>query len=154
VPGERHVAQKVPVVRDHFRADRQGAFAAAPGGQLQRRAAANPLGDEDQRYFNVLLSGDHAINGFRNQDIRQRLAETSLLRACGKDRYKQSAKVTRLLKLERTREAEQRMRVFLAANPDDKHAYRYADTGLDLGEQRERAAPYQRFFDVPSEPCV
>lgn len=60
--------------------------------------AFNPLSEEDQRLFKALLSGDHAINGFRNRDIRERLAETSLLRACGKDRYKQSAKVTRLLK--------------------------------------------------------
>jgi hypothetical protein len=51
-------------------------------------------------------------------------------------------------------EAERRMREFLAVNPDDKHgrhAYRFADTGLDLGEQRALARPYQEFFDVPSE---
>jgi hypothetical protein len=35
-----------------------------------------------------------------------------------------------------------------------KHTYRFSDTGLDLGEQRERAASYQRFFDVPSEAGV
>jgi len=59
--------------------------------------------------------------------------------------------------LELTPDAERRMRAFLAANPDDKHgkhSYRFADTGLDLGEQRERAASYQRFFDVPSESSV
>jgi len=59
--------------------------------------------------------------------------------------------------VELTPEAERRMRAFLAANPDDKHgkhAYRFADTGLDLAEQRERAASYQRFFDVPSESSV
>ena len=46
------------------------------------------------------------------------------------------------------------MRAFLAANPDDKHgkhAYRFADTGLDLDEERERAREYQTYFDVPSE---
>jgi hypothetical protein len=60
--------------------------------------AFNPLGEEDQRLFKALLSGDNAINGFRNRDIRERLAKTSLLRACAKDRNKQSAKVTRMLK--------------------------------------------------------
>jgi hypothetical protein len=60
--------------------------------------AFNPLSEEDQRLFKALLSGDNAINGFRNRDIRERLAKISLLRACAKDRNKQSAKVTRMLK--------------------------------------------------------
>ncbi len=54
-------------------------------------------------------------------------------------------------------DAERRMRAFLAANPDDKHgkhAYRFADTGLSLDEERSRVAHYQRFFDVPSEASV
>gem|GEM_PF-4142764 len=60
--------------------------------------AFNPLRDEDQGLFKALLSGDNTINGFRNRDVRERLAGTSLLRTCGKDRHKQSAKVSRLLK--------------------------------------------------------
>ena len=51
-------------------------------------------------------------------------------------------------------EAEARMRAFWAANPVDKHGrhrYRFADTGLDAGELRERARRYQSYFDVPSE---
>jgi hypothetical protein len=47
------------------------------------------------------------------------------------------------------------MRAFLAANTQDKHgrhAYTFADTGLDAGEWRERARRYQQYFDVPSEP--
>jgi len=51
--------------------------------------------------------------------------------------------------------AEQRMRDFLAANPQDKHGkhtYRFSDTGLDEGELRDRARRYQEYFDVPSEP--
>jgi hypothetical protein len=58
------------------------------------------------------------------------------------------------LGLELTREAEARMRAFWAANPVDKHGrhrYRFADTGLDAGELRERARRYQSYFDVPSE---
>ncbi len=59
--------------------------------------------------------------------------------------------------LEMTADVEQRMRAFLAANPDDKHgkhAYRFAATGLSLDEERERVAHYQRYFDVPSEASV
>ena len=58
------------------------------------------------------------------------------------------------LGLELTAQAEARMRAFLAANPADKHGahrYRFAETGLDAGELRERARRYQRYFDVPSE---
>lgn len=58
------------------------------------------------------------------------------------------------LDLELTAEAESRMRAFFAANPQDKHGlhtYTFADTGLDVGEWRERARAYQRYFDVPSE---
>ncbi|MBM4267124.1 MAG: sulfotransferase [Deltaproteobacteria bacterium] len=58
------------------------------------------------------------------------------------------------LDLELTSEAESRMRTFFAANPQDKHGlhkYTFADTGLDVGEWRERARMYQAYFDVPSE---
>jgi hypothetical protein len=50
--------------------------------------------------------------------------------------------------------AEQRMRDFLAANPQDKygkHTYTFSETGLDEGAWRERAHRYQEYFDVPSE---
>jgi hypothetical protein len=50
--------------------------------------------------------------------------------------------------------AEQRMRTFHAAHPQDKHGshtYSFADTGLDEGALRERARRYQEYFDVPSE---
>ena len=60
--------------------------------------AFNPLSDEDQRIFRALLSGDNTINGFRNRDVRERLAGTPFLRTCGKDELKQSAKISRLLK--------------------------------------------------------
>jgi len=57
---------------------------------------------------------------------------------------------------ELTADAEARMRAFLAAHPGDGGGggsrYRFADTGLDAGELRERARPYQERFDVTSEP--
>jgi hypothetical protein len=59
------------------------------------------------------------------------------------------------LGLELGQAAERRMRAFLADNPRDKHGrhrYMFAETGLDAGALRERARPYQQYFDVPSEP--
>jgi len=53
---------------------------------------------------------------------------------------------------------EQRMRRFLDDNPGDGggggRRYRFADTGLDADALRERAAAYQDYFDVESEPVV
>ena len=55
-------------------------------------------------------------------------------------------------------EAEGRMRAFLAEHPGDGGGggtrYRFADTGLDGDELRERAAPYQEAMGVASEPIV
>jgi len=59
------------------------------------------------------------------------------------------------LGLELTPATEQRMRGFLAANPSDAHGghqYTWTETGLDLGEWRDRAQRYQDYFAVPSEP--
>jgi hypothetical protein len=56
---------------------------------------------------------------------------------------------------ELTPEAEGAMREFLATHPGDGGGggtrYRWADTGLDADELRERVAPYQERFGVPSE---
>lgn len=59
------------------------------------------------------------------------------------------------LRLPLTADAERRMRAFFAANPKDKHGthrYRFADTGLDVEEQRRRTRRYCEYFDVPEEP--
>jgi hypothetical protein len=57
-----------------------------------------------------------------------------------------------------TPEAETRMAGFLAEHPGDGGGggtrYRWADTGLDAGELRERAKPYQERFAVQEEPVV
>ncbi len=55
---------------------------------------------------------------------------------------------------ELTPRVEERMRAFLSAHPGDGGAarYRFADTGLDAGELRERSRPYQDRFGVASEP--
>jgi hypothetical protein len=56
--------------------------------------------------------------------------------------------------LEYTAEAESHMRRFLNENPSDKHgkhAYRFADTGLDVDEERRKVQRYQEYFGVRSE---
>jgi hypothetical protein len=57
-----------------------------------------------------------------------------------------------------TPEAEAAMRAFLAANPGDGGGgggrYRFADTGLDAGALRDRAAAYQERYGVVSEPVA
>jgi Sulfotransferase family len=57
-----------------------------------------------------------------------------------------------------TTEAETGMRSFLEEHPGDGGGaglrYTFADTGLDPGDLRERVAPYQERFGVPSEPLA
>jgi len=59
---------------------------------------------------------------------------------------------------ELTSDTESRMRDFLACHPGDGGGggtrYRWADTGLDADELRERARPYQERYGVPSEPVT
>jgi hypothetical protein len=54
---------------------------------------------------------------------------------------------------ELTDTTEKSMRAFLAESPGDGggNRYRFADTGLDADELRERSGPYQERFGVPSE---
>jgi len=57
---------------------------------------------------------------------------------------------------ELTGDAEARMRAFLAAHPGDEGGaatrYRFADTGLDAGDLRQRSQPYLDRFEVAAEP--
>ena len=73
------------------------------------------------------------------------------------DPFSTIGKIYERLGLELDDVAEQRMRTFHAAHPQDKHGshtYSFADTGLDEGAVRERARRYQEYFDVPSESLV
>jgi hypothetical protein len=57
--------------------------------------AMNPLAPEDAALLEAIGRGEDAINGFRNRDVRQRLYGDAPVA----QRKKQSAKVTRLLRL-------------------------------------------------------
>jgi hypothetical protein len=70
------------------------------------------------------------------------------------DPFAQIQRIYDKFDIEYTAEADTRMRAYLAAHGDDehgRHSHSFADTGLDLGEARERVSRYQRYFEVPSE---
>ena len=52
---------------------------------------------------------------------------------------------------EETRSSMQEYLSIHSATQHGSHGYSFADTGLDVGEERERIAPYQAFFDTPVE---
>jgi hypothetical protein len=58
--------------------------------------AFNPLSRNDRMLFEVLLLGEHALHGFTNRDLRQKLAHTSFPLAPEAD--KRPGQVTRLLR--------------------------------------------------------
>ncbi|MGH6636493.1 MAG: hypothetical protein ACRED0_10320 [Gammaproteobacteria bacterium] len=60
--------------------------------------AFNPLSQEEQRIFKALLSGAHAMSGFRNAEVREQLAGSGFFKSCGRRLRRQSAKISRLLK--------------------------------------------------------
>jgi hypothetical protein len=58
--------------------------------------AFNPVARTDTRIFAALMSGDHALHGFTNRDLRHKLADTGL--RLHDDPAKRSAQTTRLLR--------------------------------------------------------
>ncbi len=55
----------------------------------------NPLARPESQLFAALMSGDHALHGFTNRDLRDKLAHTTL--RLDEDPKKRSAQVSRLL---------------------------------------------------------
>jgi len=88
-----------------------------------------------------IFAPDQVID-VRYQDFRQDLLGTV-------------AAIYERLGLELTDETRGRQEAFLAAHPGDAanslKRYSFAQTGLDEGELRERARPYQEHFGVESE---
>ena len=58
--------------------------------------AFNPLSRNERMLFEVLLAGEHALHGFTNRDVRQKLGRTSYPLAPNEDR--QPSQVTRLFR--------------------------------------------------------
>jgi len=86
-----HVDDPTPAIRA---LDALTARASSPNGRTVR--PFNPLSRHDRVVFEALLSGEHALHGFTNHGLRQKLARTSIPLAT--DPRKQSAQVTRLLR--------------------------------------------------------
>lgn len=61
-----------------------------PVGSTQRHRALRPISPEDASLFQVILQGEHAVQGFRNRDLRLALSD---------DPRNTSARITRLLAL-------------------------------------------------------
>jgi hypothetical protein len=103
---------------------------------------------------NILDGLERSIDAREQGVVRAGRLVDVQFRAFMADPFATIRTIYELLGLELQPEAEQRMRDFLAANPQDKHGkhtYRFSDTGLDEGAWRERARRYQEYFDVPSE---
>jgi len=112
------------------------------------RAAADFAAD-------ILDGLDRSIDARENGTVASERVVDVQFRSFMADPFATINEIYEKLGLELQPDAEQRMREFFAANPSDKHGvhtYRFADTGLDEGEWRERARRYQEYFDVPSEP--
>jgi hypothetical protein len=58
--------------------------------------AFNPLSRNERMLFGVLLAGEHALHGFTNREMRQKLRRTSYPLAPNEDR--QPSQVTRLFR--------------------------------------------------------
>jgi hypothetical protein len=86
-----HVDDPTPAIRA---LDALTARASTSNGRTVR--PFNPLSRHDRVLFEALLSGDHALHGFNNRDLRDKLARSALPLAA--DPRKQSAQVTRLLR--------------------------------------------------------
>jgi len=103
---------------------------------------------------NILDGLDRSITARENGTVRPDGVVDVQFRAFMADPFATIRTIYERLGLELGDDAEQRMRKFLADNPQDKHGkhtYTFRDTGLDEGALRERARRYQEYFDVPSE---
>ncbi len=70
------------------------------------------------------------------------------------DPFAQIRRIYEKFDLDYTDVADVRMRAYLAEHSNEehgRHTHRFEDTGLDVGEARERVKRYMDYFDVPSE---
>ncbi len=70
------------------------------------------------------------------------------------DPFAQIRRIYEKFDLDYTDAADVRMRAYLAEHSNEehgRHTHRFEDTGLDVGEARERVKRYMDYFDVPSE---
>ena len=85
------VQDPTPAVRD---LDALTTHASTKDGRTVR--ASNPLSRNERVLFEVHLSGEHALHGFTNRDVRQKLRLTAYPLAPNEDMH--SGQVTRLFR--------------------------------------------------------
>jgi hypothetical protein len=103
---------------------------------------------------NILDGLDRSVTARENGTVPAGRVVDVQFRAFMADPFATIRTIYERLGLELGADAEQRMRAFLAANPQDKHGkhtYSFRETDLDEGARREQARRYQEYFDVPSE---
>jgi len=103
---------------------------------------------------NILDGLDRSVTARENGTVRADRVVDSQFADFMDEPLATIGRIYALLGLELTSEADARMRAFLDHNPRDRyggHVYTWAETGLDEGEWRERAQPYQQYFAVPTE---
>ncbi len=125
---------------------------------LRRIASDDPNVPEAAAEFSeyILLGLDRSVDARERRLVAPDRVVDVQFAAFMADPFATIRQVYDQLGMELTPDVEIRMQKFLADHPGDVGGGRYffADTGLDLGELRDRARRYQRFFDVPDEPLV
>jgi hypothetical protein len=108
-----------------------------------------------EEFAEYIIDGlDRSVTGREDGTVKPDQVVDVQFRAFMSDPIVTIRTVYERLGLELTPDTAAKMRAFLGENPQDKHGvhrYTWSDTGLDLGEWRERARRYQEYFDVPSE---
>ncbi len=124
---------------------------------LLRRLASEDVSISDvaaEWVDDIILGLDRAVTARKDGTVPEGQAVDVLFRDFLADPMAVVNTIYDRLDIELTPVAEQAMRTFLAANPQEKHGghkYSFADTGLDAGLLRERTRAYQEFFNVPEE---
>jgi len=108
-----------------------------------------------REFAEIVLDGlDRSVTARENGTVRADRVVDSQFADFMDEPLATIGRIYALLGLELTSEADARMRAFLDHNPRDRyggHVYTWAETGLDEGEWRARAQPYQQYFAVPTE---
>jgi hypothetical protein len=123
---------------------------------LRRLAADDPdLVDIADEWADYILDGlDRSVTAREDGTIAADRVVDVLFDDFVADPFATVARIYGQFGLDLTTEADERMRAFYATSPHEGpggHTYRFADTGLDEGELRDRARRYQEYFGVPSE---
>jgi Sulfotransferase family len=123
---------------------------------LRSMASEDPsLPDIAAEWSEYILEGlDRSVTAREDGTVPADRVVDVQFRAFMADPWATIAEIYDRLGLELTAESEGRMRAFLAEHGQDeagRHAYSFAETGLDEGPLREQARRYQDYFDVPSE---